>query len=171
MREAVYNYMRSHQGVTLIELIITIVILGITLASIMSILSSGFSRSADPLWQSKAVELMQAYMDEIIAMRFDGTTPLGGGAIAGPCTISSDGQARTAFDDVDDYNGLDEQPPMLISGVTLNQYYSDYRVQINVACAGTEVGLPSNDFAKRITITVTGPSSDQLQLAAYKGNF
>ena len=63
MREAAYNNMRSHQGVTLIELIITIVILGITLASIMSILSSGFSRSADPLWQSKAVELMQAYMD------------------------------------------------------------------------------------------------------------
>ena len=164
----------SQSGVTLIELIITIVVMGIALAALVSSLSVGIGRSAQPMWEGKALELSQAYLDEILAMAFDDQTPVGGDEVlAGqnPCTFSDDGQSRELYDDVDDYHGVSDAPPVLIDSTIDMSRYANYQVDISVACAGTDLGLDSNDMAKRITVTVSVPSGETRSVAIYKGNY
>ena len=165
----------AHQsGVTLVELIITIVVLGIALSALVSALSEGVSQSATPLWEGKALELQQAYLDEILAMQFDDATPVGGGEVVGanaPCTLTNEGQSRSQFDDVDDYHNLTDTPPVLIeSSIDMSQY-AQYSVRVQVACAGSELGLSENRLAKRILVTVIAPGGQSRNVAVYKGNF
>ena len=161
-------------GLTLIELVITIVVLGIALSALISSLSIGIGRSAQPMLEGKALELSQAYLDEILAMSFDDQTPTGGGEVSAaqnPCTFSEEGQSRELYDDVDDYDGLSDAPPVLIDSTIDMSRYANYQVDIAVACAGTDLGLDSDDMAKRITITLTLPSGETRIVAIYKGNF
>lgn len=165
---------RQQRGVTLVELIITIVIIGIAMSALVSALTTGISRSAQPMLEGKALELSQAYLDEIQAMRFDDQSPIGGGSVlaaSSPCTISNESQARTVFDDVDDYHGVNDSPPVLIESSIDMSAYANYQVTISVACAGTELGLSANDLAKRINVTVVLPSGESRDVAIYKGNF
>lgn len=158
-------------GTTLVELVITIVVLGIALAALSSALSGGISRGATPGWESKALELSQAYADEILAMKFDGSQSSGGGPLSVACVISSDGQSRANFDDVDDYNGLSDAPPQLITSTVDMAQYANYRVDISVSCAGTELGFADNRYAKRISIRVYAPAGDSRLISVYRGNF
>jgi len=170
----------KQSGLTLIELVITIVVLGIALSALVSALTTGIGRSAQPMWEGKALELSQAYLDEILAKKFDDTTPLGGGQVllaASPCTQSSEGQARAMFDDVDDYHGVSDAPPLLTdSGISMARY-SNYQVDITVLCAGTDLGtsngslLTDASLAKRITVSISVPSGEVRSVTAYKGNF
>jgi MSHA pilin protein MshD len=171
MKTGIRKTHRSQKGVTLIEMVITIVILGIALSALISSLSSGISQSATPLWESRSLELTQAYLDEILAMKFDGTQPLGGGVVSGVCAISSDGQSRANFDDVDDYNGLNDSPPQLIETTLDMSTYSDFSVLVSVSCSGTELNLSDDAFAKRIVVTVNVPGGQSRSVAVYKGNF
>lgn len=161
-------------GVTLVELIITIVVLGIALSTLVSALSEGVSQSATPLWEAKALELQQAYLDEILAMQFDDAGAAGGGEVSladAPCVLSTEGQSRPLFDDVDDYHNLTDQPPVLIEpGIDMSQY-AQYAVSVQVACAGSDLGLSENRLAKRILVTVTAPGGQSRNVAVYKGNF
>ena len=75
------------------------------------------------------------------------------------------------FDDVDDYDGLDEQPPTsIVDGSDLTNYNS-YRVQVSVVYAGTELGFADNRHAKRITLNVTTPLGNTLPVSVYRVNF
>ena len=124
----------SNLGFSLIELVITIVILGFTSMIIIPFFQATIS-SPDPMLRQKAISLGQAMMDEILSKRWDENTPVGGGPI---CTTESPNQAiraslidncvttstavgglgtdggesaandRRNWDDADDYDGLAE---------------------------------------------------------------
>jgi len=170
----------KQHGLTLIELVITIVVLGIALSALVSALTTGIIRSAQPMWEGKALELTQAYLDEILAKKFDDQTPFGGGQVPvadSPCTITSEGQDREWFDDVDDYNGVVDAPPLLTDTSVDMSRYANYRVVITVECAGTQLGssnsnlLTDNTLAKHITVSVSVPSGEVRKVSVYKGNF
>ena len=167
-------YMAQQKGVTLVELVITIVVMGIALSALVSALSTGIGRGAQPLWEGKALELSQAYLDEIQAMAFDDQTPVGGGAVlagVSPCTLENEGQSRDDYDDVDDYHNVIDKPPVLIdSSINMNAY-ANYQVDIQVICAGTELGLSNDNLLKRITVKVSVPSGEVRSVVFYKGNF
>lgn len=163
-------------GVTLIELIVTIVIIGIAMSALITALSTGIANSATPLWEGKALELSQAYLDEVLAMKFDESSPSGGGEVAigaVACTSGSysDGESRSNFNDVDDYHNLNDAPPVLIDSTIDMSEYSNYSVTAQVSCAGTELGLSNNASAKRISITVTVPGGESRTVSIYRGNF
>ena len=63
------------QGFTLIELILTIVILGFA-ALILIPLVESIIHSPDPMIRQKAVSFGQALMDEVISKRWDENTPI-----------------------------------------------------------------------------------------------
>lgn len=174
IKKAIKVNSRFQSGVTLIELIITIVVMGIALAALVSSLSVGIGRSAQPMWEGKALELSQAYLDEVLAMAFDDQTPSGGGEVSAaqsPCSYSDEGQSRELYDDVDDYNGVSDEPPVLIDSTIDMSRYTNYQVEIAVICAGTDLGLDSDNMAKRITVTVSVPSGESRSVAIYKGNY
>lgn len=176
LTDSVINQVNRQSGVTLIELVITIVVVGIAMSALISSLSTGIANSASPLWEGKALELSQAYLDEIIAMKYDENTPSGGSDLANAsvsCTAAgfNDGESRALFDDVDDYHNLSDSPPVLIDSTIDMSEYANYSVDVQVACAGTEVGLNNDESAKRIRVTVTVPGGESRSVAIYKGNF
>jgi prepilin-type N-terminal cleavage/methylation domain-containing protein len=90
-------HMPSHykeSGFTLIELIITIIIMSFAAIIIIPYLSA-VTHSPDPVLREKAIGLGQAMMDEILTKRWDENTPNGGGPI---CTSeSTDSTARPSI--------------------------------------------------------------------------
>lgn len=164
---------RCQQGTTLVELVITIVIISIAIAGVAGAFSLIAGRSADPLNQTRAVSLAQLYMDEILSKSFADKSRVGGGPVdaadADCGNIGPDSESRSSFNDVDDYhNPLDAAPQNSEQDPLTG--YDGFLVTITVDCAGTEVGLVNHE-AKRIDITVTDPSGGSYVFSAYRGNF
>jgi MSHA pilin protein MshD len=59
-------------GFTLIEIIITLVVLSIAAVGVLSVFTSGMRGSANPLVLSQAIALAQEQMDETIALKKSG---------------------------------------------------------------------------------------------------
>lgn len=162
---------RRSRGVTLVELVISIVVISIALTALLGSFSLSAGRSADPLWQSKATQLAQAYLDEIIAMRFQENSPVEGGAVSG-CAISgneADETSRILFDDVDDYHGLNEQARFLDNTVPTS--YVGYQVAVTVTCADAAGNTGGLVNSKLITLQITSPTGQQLLFSTFRGNF
>lgn len=166
--------MYRRQGFTFVEMLIAIVILAIALSTLTSALSTSIVQGTAPIIEAKSQSLMQGYLDEILPLSFDDQTPQGGGEVAlvqSPCTISNEGQSRNQFDDVDDYSGINDQPPVLLQSAFDTSQYIGFAVSINVECVGLEVGLSQDHLAKRITVVVTSTDSVQRRMSVYRGNF
>lgn len=160
----------AQRGATLVELIITIVIIGVAIAGVVGAFALISGRSADPLNQTRAVSLAQLYMDEILSRKYDENTPQGGRPKHNGCTINTEESQRQDYDDVDDYNAIESALPENADGESLGTAYSGFTVSVTITCAGAEVGLP-DDEAKRIAITLTDPSSQSYLFTAYRANF
>ncbi len=171
----------AQRGFTLIEVIVTIVVMAVALLAVANGLQLSTRYSADTLWQTQSVELMHAYMEEIQTRRYDELTPNGGIPPCAPCTVSGAlgseaGEVRSggvnSFNDVDDYHGLDEQPPRDAQGVARADY-PGYRVQVAVTYSATDFGcgLPASQNGKQITLTITPPGQKALLFSAYRCNF
>lgn len=168
------SQLRQQQGVTLVELVISIVILSIAMVAVLSAFSYSASQSADPLWRNKTLKLSQLYLDEILSKSYDHNTPLGGvPAVSSPSCSGlgpESGETRANYNDVDDYNGLDDLPPVSLIGA-LDSSYSSYRVTVSVSCDGTSVSASGNSHAKKILLTITPPGQAAQRFAVYRGNF
>lgn len=158
------NNKHKQQGFSLIELVITIVVLGIALTALSSSLFNAVGKNADPLWQSKATQLSQAYLDEILAMKYQDNSPIEGGSV-GSCTITSETD-RSLFDDVDDYHGLTETASFLDTSAA--QTYNGYSISIQVSCVDAQ-GNTSNN-SKLIELTITSPTNESLMFSAYRAD-
>lgn len=166
----------NQQGATLVELVMTIVIISIAIAGVVGAFALIAGRSADPLNQTRAVALAQLYMDEILARDYDESSNVGGGKVLAAqvdCAApGADGETRGSYGDVDDYNAVNDELPQDGEGIPLPGY-DGFRVSITVLCAGndvTEMSLANAD-AKRIDITITDPSGNNYLFSAYRGNF
>jgi MSHA pilin protein MshD len=59
------NAHRAQRGMTLVELVITIVIIGIASAALFSAMASITGRSADPMLRQQSLALAEAYLEAI----------------------------------------------------------------------------------------------------------
>lgn len=152
------------RGFSLIELIITIMVLGIALSAMTSSLFGGVGRNADPLWQSKATQLSQAYLDEILSMRYQENSPLGGGAVNSCFASGAEAgeTGRSLYDDVDDYHGLSETADFL--DTTTASVYSGYNVNIEVTCGAVVAN------SKLIAVTITSPANQSLVFSVIRAD-
>ncbi|OUS06747.1 hypothetical protein A9Q81_02370 [Gammaproteobacteria bacterium 42_54_T18] len=168
---------RPQSGFTLIELVITIVVISIALAAMLGAFSGAMSHSADPLWRNKTIKLAQLYLDEILSKRFDENSPVGGvpaNASTSCTSIGADGvETRATYDDVDDFHNTTNSVPVGASG-TLDTSYDNYLIAVEVTCddAGGAVNSSGSDIhAKRIKVSVTPPGQSTMVFYAYKGNY
>lgn len=77
--------------------------------------------------------------------------------------------SRAAWDDIDDYDGLDDSPPEDDRGNPLPGFSTDYRVRVTVEQPGDWNDIPAAD-ARRITVRVDYPEGS-LDLVSYRVNF
>ncbi len=174
------NQRSTQRGFTLIELIVTIVVTAIALTGLGVGLLTASRNSVDPVISMRAATLAQAYLDEILSKRFDEQNGLGGvtrcneaGQPACSIMMGADaGEARATYDDVDDYNGLNESPPRDAFGND-QALYDGFRVQVSVNYDGAfsgGFGIPQS-AVKKITLRINAPIAGEFTFAAYRGNF
>ena len=163
-----------NSGATLVELVITIVIISVAIAGVVGAFALISGRNADPLNQTRAVALAQIYMDEILSRRYDEDTPIGGTPrvmLTGcPIGLETGENSRTDYDDVDDYNVIANAAPENADGAPLIADYDNFQVTVTVQCAGDEIGLSVNE-AKRINLTINDPSGLDFEFSVYRANF
>ena len=170
---------RYQKGMTIVELIVTMMLISIAVLAISNTLGFAFRHQSDGLSHVKSIALARAYVEEIGAKRYDEVTPIGGVPPCSPATVAcsavgADGEGRSQFDDIDDYDGLDESPPLDAQGNT-RAGYPGYRVEVSVAYADAAqiaaFNLDDATDAKLITITVTAPGGSPMVFPVVRGNF
>ena len=89
-----------HQvGATLVELIMTIVVLAVGLSGIFNVIGITAQHSADPMVLQQAINISESYLSEITSKPFP---------TALPCPNTPAAGAREAYNDTCDFNGLND---------------------------------------------------------------
>jgi MSHA pilin protein MshD len=145
---------RGERGVTLIELIVSIVIVAIAASAVLGVLSRSAARSADAMIMAQAVSIAEAYLEEISLK-----------AYADPDGVDGE-TARTDFDDVDDYNGLVDSGARNQFGAAIAAL-SLYTVTVTVGTSAALTSVPSADVL-RIDVRVTYTPNVTVALSGYR---
>jgi MSHA pilin protein MshD len=143
------------RGMTLIELIVAIMIIGIGVGGVMIAFTSAVRSSSDPVLQKQMMAVAEGMMEEIRRMPF---------AVAAPAP--SAGCARTTFNDVRDYHGYATTGICDVNGTTI---LPGMNVQVTVADAAELTDVAAADRLK-ITVAVTR-GSDTVSLVGWRTNF
>lgn len=197
---------KTSSGFTLIEIVITIIILG-AVAGILVPFFNAITHSPDPEIRERAISLGQAMMDEIMAKRWDENTPMGGlpictgespnivtrpklvdptcGITATPqpvltASFVAEEALRQDYDDVDDYDGLNELAGNFHdqNGIafTLPGYSRTVEVRY---IASNAPSIDRNTLAasagtttdtKRVVVTITSPLNETFYFVAVACN-
>lgn len=139
---------------TLLDMLIAIVVIGIGLAGVLSALGLATRGSADPVVQRQMLAIATELLEEI-QLR-----PYASAANSAPA-----GCARDSFNDIGDYSGYATTNQVCtVDGVAIAAL-SGYSVAVTVAPAV----LIDVAAARRITVTVSR-GSDSLTLAAWRSD-
>jgi len=147
----------TQRGVTLIELVISIVVIAVAAGGVLGVLSRSVGRSADAMIMSQAVSIAEAYLEEITLKSF-----------VDPDGVDAETQ-RADFDDVDDYDGLVDVGARDQLGGAPSEL-SRYTVTVTVAGSSALTGIPGAD-AKRIDVRVTYAPNVTVALTGYKARY
>ncbi len=170
----------SQRGFTLVEAVLSMVILSIAALSIGQTLGFAFVHSSDGLWQARTVALAEAYLEEVLARRYDEAAPPGGVPPCGPPATACSGigpdaaESRATFDDVDDYHGLLETPPLDANGnarVGFESYSASITERYISAAEVTALGLDDPTDAKHIEVVITPPGRSEQRFSVIRGNY
>lgn len=145
------------RGMTLIELVIAIVIIGIASAALYGAMASITGRSADPLLRQQSLAIAEAYLEEIELQAFlDPGTQL---------TCQAIPASRAQFDDVCDYRGLVDNGAVSADGQGITAL-AGYRVSVTVTAQAWN-GLSANKVFY-IEVSVRDPAGQDLVLGGYR---
>jgi MSHA pilin protein MshD len=150
--------MRRQSAFTLIEVIVTIVVLAVAASALLGVFTGMVRGSADPVIQQQAITVAEAYMEEILRKSYaDPLVAETGGKEAG--------ENRASFNDVQDYNALQDnkvrdQNDALIA--PLDAYA--VTVSVNAAVLG---GVN----AMQIDVTVAHPVTGSILLSAFRTQY
>lgn len=163
---------------TLIELLVFIVIVGIAASTIVSVMGNLGQQSATILPDKQAQAIAAGLMDEIMAQPYtfcDPNDPAAATAaspaacaqpeVNGPEPGESRGGAQP-FDNVNDYAGFGPAP-IAFPDASAVANLPGYTAQVAVQPAGTIAGVPGVDTLQ-VIVTVTPPNASPVRLRAVR---
>ena len=158
---------------TLIELIVSIVIIGAATLGVLSVMSFTTRHSADPMVQEQATLIAEAYLEEILLKPFLDPSP----NTTQVCP-AAEVAGRINFDNICDYNGLADvgardQFNVPVTGL------ENYTVGVTVTGDGTvQLGPTTSEINNttvvrvlRIEVRVQGPRATDFTLTGYRTNY
>lgn len=152
---------RCQAAFTLIEIIVTLVVVGIAAVALLGVFTSNVRGSADPVIQQQAITIAEAYMEEIMLRAYDDPTDPEQGSSGTEAGETS----RDLFDDVQDYNHLGTTEVRNQNDVAIAPL-SAYAVTVSV------IGATLNSVpAMLIDIRVDHPAISQVRLNAYRTDY
>ena len=145
---------RRHQaGVTLVELIVALTLAGVVMGSIWSAWTLLIGRSADPLVARQSLAIAQSLLREIELQPLPGTA------------VSGSTPGRTGYASINDYNGLTMSGISDAEGAAVPGL-EGYGASISVASLALS-GVPAGS-GWWVTVIVTGPGGERVQLAQWR---
>jgi len=159
---------RNERGLTLIELVIVIAVMMVAIPPLTSLYTEVASASVDETFQSVAISLADSLLEEIASKSFE-DPDLSEGSFA------TEEGSRAAYDDVDDFDGLSNSPPLAIDGTALDDHGGITRSVIvdNVTTSDPDPNTAETDGTtpmKRIRVKVawTGGRGGELTLCTLR---
>ena len=180
---------RVQRGVSLIELIMFMVIMGVGVVGLLSVSNSTIMHSADPMLGKQALAIAESLLLEIKQRPMTWCDPNDANALtaisAGACASTPEaagpepGESRyssaSPFDNVNDYAGF-AMPDALCAGIcalgdaTPIAALAGYAAAVSVVPAGTALGLADNSAALRITVSISG-RNESVELVGYRARY
>lgn len=185
---------RRSAGLSLVEVIVFIVVVGVAVAGVLAALNVSTRASADPVIQKQALAVAEAVLEEVQLMPFtycdpddpQAATALNAGVGATGCSAAGSVEnpgaeatppygpesrlgATTPFDNVNDYNGFSMGPGIIDMSGTAITGLDGYTATVSVS--GQAFGaIPASD-SLLITVTVTGPANTTAVLHGYRARY
>lgn len=145
------------RGVTLVELVISIVIVAVAASAVLGLLAKTTGASADPMVRHQAAAIAEAYLEEILLK-----------PIMDPDGV--DGEVnRAEFDDLDDYDGLTDIGAHDQFGMPLASL-DDYDIAVSVSPSSALPAVPAAD-ALRVDVTVVRAPDINFTVSGYRTRF
>jgi MSHA pilin protein MshD len=176
---------RLHRGLTLIELLMFIVVVGIALAAMLRVFTVATTAGADPMIRRQQLAIAESLLREVQLMPFtwcdpdDANVTTATAAVVSPTgcatTIDSSGPESsetrygpTYFDNVNDYAsfsmaGIRDLNNAAVSGL------SGYSASVAVATAALDSITAGSGDALKITVTVLGPNGKAVDAIVLQG--
>lgn len=182
------------RGLTLIEIIVFIVVVGIALTAILLVMNGSAARSSDPLVRKQALAIAEGLLEEVQSMPFtycdaddahvasaeqatvNAADPAQCATLAdamGPEAGETRDAASTPFDHVSDYDGFDTStasPPGVRDIAAIHEVPAGYTATVSVQNAALGNGsftIPPA-AALLISVRVTGPGNQSVRLQGYR---
>lgn len=145
---------QGQRGLTLIELVVFIVVVGIAVAGVLLAMNITTQHSADPMLRKQVLAIAESLLEEILAREY-----------TDPDCIQVLEASRALYDDVEDYqglalNGITDMNGTAIAGLSA---YS-----AGVAVANATLGGVA---AKQVSVAVAGPGGETLTLTGYRTDY
>ncbi len=168
------------RGLTVIELVMFIVVVGVGVAGILLALNLTTGKSADPLIRKQALAAAEALLEEIELMPFTYCDPDDANATTATspagCATSPEGlgpeggetrtDAANPFDNVSDYHGFSMTGIQDITGTPLAGL-SSYSASVSIDNTAALSGVAAGEVL-RIAVTVTAPNGEQITVDGYR---
>ncbi|MCP3663021.1 MAG: pilus assembly protein MshD [Gammaproteobacteria bacterium] len=145
-------------GMTLVELVISIVVLSVAVVGVLSALGTIVGRSADPMIREQALAIAEGYLEEISQSEFE--------KIANCPSPSGN---RADYSHICHFHGLTDNGVVNQFGAPVTEL-SNYVVEVNIEHSSNLGGLAS-DVVLRIDISVTGPTNETYTLSGYRTDY
>ena len=175
--------MTNNRGLSLIELLVFIVVVGIAVTGVLSVYSLNARSSVDPMVRKQAVAIAESLLEEVLAKPYtycdpddanvETATSAAGCTVAETAMVPEAGETRysnlTPFDNVNDYNGfsmvgINDLTGAAIAGLT------GYTASVQVQPAGAFNGIPAGETLL-VTVTVTAPGNLGVSLSGYRTRY
>lgn len=173
-------------GITLVETIMFIVIVGVGVAGLAAVMNSTLKYSADPMLRKQAIAAAESLLEEIMLQPFTACDPDAWDPAAtppcqmpeamGPETAGAVPEARgplaaAPFDNVNDYHGFRMADGILsIGDGSVVPGLENYAAAVAVTEVGDRFGADAA-HALKINVTVTDPRGEQVTLTGYRFRF
>jgi len=183
--------MTSQRGLSLIELLVFIVVVGIAVTGVLSVFSLNARTSADPVVQKQALAIADSLLEEVLSKPYtycdpdDANVETAQNALVGPlgCATTPEamgpelaqGESRNAnltpFDNVNDYNNFQMLNGIVDPSGNAVPDLNGYRALVQVQPPAVPLtNIPASETLF-VTVTVTGPGNHSVTLSGYRTRY
>jgi type II secretory pathway pseudopilin PulG len=163
-----YRKRRLRLGMSLIEVVMSTLLVGVVLVGAMSLLGAAVRGRSKATDLARGQQFAQQLMTEILNMAYGEGGSLG----PDPVVLILIPEVRSQFDDVDDFNLYWDSPLLTRSGGVIANT-SGWRRSVDVAWvnpSSPSTAVGSDQGVKRITVTVQRSGQTVAQLTSLRSN-